>query len=176
MESKLNIDFTEILDWCVLCTNEAYAHMQKAQQQEEQRILLIKSLIEENQLNKNKDKKPENQIRNLLLLQQAKIKSDQYKMDKNEINITRAWCDLLVSSIFSEEISYGLMLRLVENEILTEFEITKLLKDKYNIEKDYEWYSEDFIGCGLDESTDIRIEDVLHICIGRIEKIIGTKI
>ena len=68
------------------------------------------------------------------------------------------------------------MLRLVENEILTEFEITKLLKDKYNIEKDYEWYSEDFIGCGLDESTDIRIEDVLHICIGRIEKIIGTKI
>lgn len=40
MESKLNIDFTEILDWCVLCTNEAYAHMQKAQQQEEQRILL----------------------------------------------------------------------------------------------------------------------------------------
>ena len=97
-------------------------------------------------------------------------------MDKNEINITRIWCDLLVSSAFLEVISYGLMLRLVENEILTESEITKLLEDKYNIEKDYEWYSEDFIGCGLDEPTDIRIEDVLYICIGRIEKIIGTKI
>lgn len=176
MESKLKIDLTEILDWCVLCTNEAYVHMQKAQQKEEQRILLIKSLMEENKLNENNDKKPENQIRKLLLLQKAKIKSGQYKMDKNEIDITRVWCDLLVSSVFSEVISYGLMLRLVENEILTEFEITKLLKDKYNIEKDYEWYSEDFIGCGLDESTDIRIEDVLHICIGRIEKIIGTKI
>lgn len=176
LESKLNIDFTEILDRCVLCTNEAYVHMQEAQQQEEQRILLIKSLMEENKLNENNDKKPENQIRKLLLLQQAKIKSDQYKMDKNEINITRVWCDLLVSSVFSEEISHGLMLRLVENEILTESEITKLLEDKYNIEKDYEWYSEDFIGSGLDEPTDIKIEDVLYICIGRIEKIIGTKI
>lgn len=176
LESKLKIDFTEILDRCVLCTNEAYAHMQEAQQQEEQRILLIKSLMEENKLNENNDKKPENQIRKILLLQQAKIKSDQYEMDKNETNITRVWCDLLVSSVFSEEISYGLMLRLVENEILTESEITKLLEDKYNIEKDYEWYSEDFIGCGLDELTDIKIEDVLYICIGRIEKIIGTKI
>ena len=176
LESKLKIDLTEILDRCVLCTNEAYAHMQKAQQQEEQRILLIKSLMEENKLNENNNEKLENQIRNLLLLQQAKLKSDQYKMDKNETNITRVWCDLLISSVFSEEISYGLMLRLVENEILTESEITKLLEDKYNIEKDYEWYSEDFIGCGLDEPTDIKIEDVLDICTGRIEKIIGAKI
>lgn len=124
LESKLKIDLTEVLNRCVLCTNETYAHMQKAQQQEEQRILLIKSLMEENQLNENNDEKPENQIRNLLLLQQAKIKSNQYKIDKNEINITRVWCELLVSSVFSEEISYGLMLRLVENEILTESEIT----------------------------------------------------
>lgn len=53
---------------------------------------------------------------------------------------------------------------------------TKLLEDKYNIEKDYEWYSEDFFGSGLDEPTDIRIEDVLKLCTGRIEKAIGTKI
>ena len=33
------------------------------------------------------------------------------------------------------------MLRLVENGIVTESEISELLEDKYNIKKDYEWYS-----------------------------------
>ena len=112
----------------------------------------------------------------------AKIKLKKYANKHYEVaeyycaRFQKQQDEEIMKILFSEEISYGLMLRLVENEILTEFEITKLLKDKYNIEKDYEWYSEDFIGCGLDESTDIRIEDVLHICIGRIEKIIGTKI
>lgn len=86
------------------------------------------------------------------------------------------WCDLLISSVFSETISYGLMLRLVENGIVTESEISELLEDKYNIKKDYEWYSEDFMGCELDESTDIRIEDVWELCAERVEKVVGAKI
>lgn len=85
-------------------------------------------------------------------------------------------CDLLISSVFSETISYGLMLRLVENGIVTESEISELLEDKYNIKKDYEWYSEDFMGCELDESTDIRIEDVWELCAERVEKVVGVKI
>lgn len=84
--------------------------------------------------------------------------------------------DLLISSVFSETISYGLMLRLVENGIVTESEISELLEDKYNIKKDYEWYSEDFMGCELDESTDIRIEDVWELCAERVEKVVGAKI
>ena len=84
--------------------------------------------------------------------------------------------DLLISSVFSETISYGLMLRLVENGIVTESEISELLEDKYNIKKDYEWYSEDFMGCELDESTDIRIEDVWELCAERVEKVVGVKI
>lgn len=84
--------------------------------------------------------------------------------------------DLLISSVFSETISYGLMLRLVENGIVTESEISELLEDKYNIEKDYEWYSEEFMGCELDESTDIRIEDVWELCAERVENVIGAKI
>ena len=68
------------------------------------------------------------------------------------------------------------MLRLVENGIVTESEISELLEDKYNIKKDYEWYSEDFMGCELDESTDIRIEDVWELCAERVEKVVGAKI
>ena len=45
-----------------------------------------------------------------------------------------------------------------------------------NIKKDYEWYSEDFMGCELDESTDIRIEDVWELCAERVEKVVGAKI
>lgn len=84
--------------------------------------------------------------------------------------------DLLISSVFSETISYGLMLRLVENGIVTESEISELLEDKYNIKKDYEWYSEEFMGCELDESTDIRIEDVWELCAEWVEKVVGAKI
>ncbi len=97
------------------------------------------------------------------------MESELYKLDEKEINTTKVWCDLLISSVFSEVISYGLMLRLVENEVMTEAEITELLENKYDIVKDYEWYSEDFIGCGGEELTDIRIEDVLELCTGRVE-------
>ena len=68
------------------------------------------------------------------------------------------------------------MLRLVENAIATESEISDLLKDRYHIEKDYEWYSEDFLDCKLDTPTEIRTEDVLSLYAERVEKIIGTKI
>lgn len=70
--------------------------------------------------------------------------------------MTKVWCEVLVTYIFSEEITSWLMSHLVANEILDEFEISDLLRDKYNIQKDYEWYSEDFTGSELDTPTDIR--------------------
>lgn len=173
LESKLDIDFTEMLEQCVLRTKEEYLRIQELNTKEEKRILLIKSLMEESKIDKSNDKEPENKVKNLLLLQKAKIKSDLYEMDEKEIHITKLWCDLLISSIFSEVISYGQMLRLVENDVVTESELTELLKDKYNIEKDYEWYAEDFIGCGLEEDTDIKIEDIWQLYTKRMEKIIG---
>ena len=88
--------------------------------------------------------------------------------------MTKVWCEVLVTYIFSELISYGLMRHLVANEILDEFEISDLLEEKYNIQKDYEWYSEDFIGSELDTPTDIRIDDVFSLCTERVEKIIGA--
>ena len=85
-----------MLDRCVARTNEAYLRIQELQLKEEKRISLVKSLIEENKIDISKDDKTENQIRNLLLLQKAKQKSELYKMDEKEINVTRVWCDLLI--------------------------------------------------------------------------------
>ena len=88
--------------------------------------------------------------------------------------MTKVWCEVLVTYIFSEEITSGLMSHLVANEILDEFEISDLLENKYDIKKDYEWYSEDFLGSELGVSIDIRVEDVVRLCTKRVEKIIGT--
>lgn len=109
LETKLNVDLTEMLDRCVIHTNEAYLRIQELQLKEEKRVSMVKALIEKNKIDISKDDKTENRIRNLLLLQKAKQKSELYKMDEKEINVTRVWCDLFISSVFSETISYGLM-------------------------------------------------------------------
>ena len=77
------------------------------------------SLMEEIEFSKISDEEVENRIKKLLLLQKVKMKTDLYQLDEKEINITKVLCDLLISSVFSEVISYGLMLRLVENKVLT---------------------------------------------------------
>lgn len=180
IEVKLNIDLTEMLDQCVLESNKAYVHMQELQRKEDQRISLINSLMKENNIDECHDDKPETRIRKLILLQKAKLRSDLYDMDEDamekEMNVAKTWCEVLVSSAFSEVISYGLMLRLVENEIATEFEMTDLLQGKYNRKEDYEWYSENFLGCKLDWPTDIRAEDILSLYTKKVEKIIGIKV
>lgn len=180
IELKLNIDLTEMLDQCVLESNKAYMHMQELQRKEEQRILLISSLMEENNIDETNDDKPESRISKLLLLQKAKLMSDLYDVDEDamekEMNVAKTWCEVLASSVFSEVISYGLMLRLVENEIATEFEMTDLLQDHYNRKEDFEWYSENFLGCKLDWPTDIRVEDILSLYAKKVEKIIGTRV
>lgn len=116
-----------------------------------------------------KKENPEDQIKKLLSLQKAK--SD---LSEEEIRVTKVWCDVLITSIFSKAISYGLMLGLIENELLDESEISDLLENKYDIKKDYEWYSEDFLGSELGVPTDIRVEDVFRLCTKCVEKIIGT--
>lgn len=80
---------------------------------------------------------------------------------------------MLASSLFCDVITYGQMQRLFENGLVWESEISKLLEDRYGIKKDYEWYSEDFLGCGLEEETDIRIEDILPLCQVRAKEILG---
>lgn len=55
------------------------------------------------------------------------------------------------------------MLSLVQDDNLEEHDITHLLHDKYNDKRDYEWYSEDFLGSDLSEETIIRVGDILSM-------------
>lgn len=174
IESKLDINLTEMLDQCVKNSKLFCQHMQEAQNKEAQRILAIQSLMKENGIAEDHEQAAEDQIKKLLSLQKAKLNSGSYDLTENEIRVAKVWCDVLITSIFSEAISYGLMLDLVENELLDESEISDLLENKYDIQKDYEWYSEDFLGSELGAPTDIRVEDVFRLCTKRVEKIIET--
>ena len=54
------------------------------------------------------------------------------------------------------------MLSLVQDDILEGFDISDLL-EKYGDKRDYEWYSEDFLGSDLSDETILRINDVLAL-------------
>ena len=51
--------------------------------------------------------------------------------------VAMLWCCLLMTSLFSSTITHSQMLELVENHLLSESEISRLLAS-YDIEKDYE--------------------------------------
>ena len=105
-------------------------------------------------------------------LQNAKIKSLEYEVTKNETLVTNIWCEILILSLLSDVITYNIMKRVVDNKFITEEDITDLLKE-YNIEKDYEWYLEDFLGQDFDEFTDIKINDFLALCEEKFLQILG---
>ena len=113
-----------------------------------------------------------NKVRYLMNLQNAKIKSLEYEVTKNETLVTNIWCEILILSLSSDVITYNIMKRVVDNQFIAEEDITDLLKE-YNIEKDYEWYLEDFLGQDFDEFTDIKINDFLDLCEDKFLKILG---
>lgn len=175
LQTNLGIDLTELLDLCVRKTESAYQRMQEEKQIEAERIAVVRSLLSENWNNVNQEQEVEEKIYGLLRLQKAKWQSPDYELNKKEIGITSAWCDLLISSRFFDTITYGQMRRLIENDLIYESEISELLQDKYHMKEDYEWYNEDFLGCGLDEPTIIKIEDIFSLCEVRVKKAIGIK-
>ena len=176
MENRLHLDLSELLDNCVESSTRESQRLQELQRAEEERRHLIETLMEENRIATDIEDCPEKKVYKLLLIQKAKLGSSLYEMNEDEINTAKVWCDLLISSMFSEVISYGTMLRLVENKLVEESEISDILEDKYDDKRDYEWYSEDFIGCGLDEPTIIKIQDIMEMAEPRVMKIIGTEV
>ena len=88
--------------------------------------------------------------------------------------VAMLWCCLLMTSLFSSTITHSQMLELVENHLLSESEISRLL-ESYDIEKDYEQYSEDFMGCELSYKTEIKINDVFALCVEQVDEILGMK-
>lgn len=173
MQDSLHINLSEMLDECVINSEKTYRHMQEMERQENERVALIQSLpVRGGDIDSRDVVK---KVCYLINLQRAKIKCPEYEVNKQEVHATSLWCELLILSLSADTITNGMMKRAVEDDILSEADITGLLRQKCHVDKDYEWYSEELLGCILDESTDIKIKDFLSLCETRFRKILGIR-
>lgn len=95
-----------------------------------------------------------------ILSLQEKKKSTFYftdeKQKKKECVAAELWCSILIHSLSHEYITYGQMLSLVEDDILTATDISNLL-EFYGEKRDFEWYSEEL--CRQVSFKEHRFED-----------------
>lgn len=166
MQASMYVDLSKMLDECVEKSQETHRHMQDAIKKENERIKLIQSMqLEEEDVTKK--------VSYLISLQRAKNLNTDYHVSKKEILATSMWCEILILGLSSEVITYNIVRRAVENKFITAHDISELLENKYHIEKDYEWYSEGFLGSELDEFTDIKVNDFLDLCENVFTQILG---
>lgn len=173
MQRRLHINLSEMLDECVKNSLKTYQLMQDTEKAESEREALIRSLpVRHSDISsRNLTKK----VSYLMELQKAKVECPDYRVKEQEIRATGMWCELLILSLSTDTVTHGLMKRAVEDDILSEIEVSGLLSGKCRMEKDYEQYCEEHLGCSEDELTDIPIRDFLGLCEGRFREILGIK-
>lgn len=169
LENKSHQDLSYLLDNCVIRSQKEYQHFIEEQTKEKKRLELVENLNLEDHQNVEK-------VKYLLQLQLAKSKSNNYDLSNEEIKATNFLCELLIVQLSSQKLPYHLMKRAVENKYVEDSDITKLLKEKYEMKQDYEWYDEDFIGCDLDILTCIQVNDLLELCLDKICKTLAIDI
>ncbi len=128
MQTRLRIDLSELLDECVENSRKTYQHMQDAQRRESERAALIRSLPVRHADISSRDSG--RKVDYLMSLQKAKVRCQGYEVRLQEIQATGMWCELLVLSLSTDMITYGLMRRAVEDDILSGIEISGLLRDQ----------------------------------------------
>ena len=173
MQARLHINLTEVLDECVKNSLKTYQHMQDTEKAEGERAALIRSLSVRHSDIASRD--PVKKVCYLMSLQRAKMKCPEYRISRQETQATSIWCELLILGLSADMITSGLLKRAVEDDILSEIDVSGLLRGRRHVEKDYEEYLEEISGFALDEPTDIPIQDFLGLCEGRLREIIGIK-
>lgn len=169
LQALLGVDLTELPESCAQKTERVHCRIQE-------RTASVRSLMQKHGISEGRDgQDSEEQIRNILMLQKAKRDSPDYELEEREIHAAALWCELLMSEMFSETITRGQMLRLVQLRLAEERELSDLLKNNYGRMEDYEWYSESLLCCGLDDCTVIKTSDILALCAPRLEEILGMK-
>lgn len=173
MQSRLHINLSELLDECVKNSLKTYRYMQDAEKEESERAAMIQALPVRHGDIASSD--PIKKACYLMSLQRAKVKCPDYSVRKQEIQAVSIWCELLALSLSADMITTGLLKRSVEDDILSEIDVSGLFRDKYSVEKDYERYLREVSGCALDEPTDIPIADFLELCEPRLREVLGIK-
>ncbi|MBR6925022.1 MAG: hypothetical protein IKH50_10870 [Oscillospiraceae bacterium] len=114
-------------------------------------------------------------VQRLLWIQKSKKERGYFEnkqKEKEEIHATELLCSILIHSLYSDFINQAQMQSLIEEDILSECEISKIL-ESYGDRRDYEWYSEDFLGSELSVDTILKISDILNIAEPVFRKVLA---
>lgn len=149
------------LDHCQKCSEVKMNEIMESEKKEKERKQQIKSM----ELKENENA---GHVAKLMKLLVAKKEETKYKLSQQEIAATRLWCDLLIESLTSDYMSCGTMIYAVQSGIIGEEEMSDLIAEseieyepgKY---KDYDWYSQDFMGDWMGTETEIKIKDFFRL-------------
>lgn len=166
MQQNLRLDLSYLLDKSLEETNRLYQLILEEKQKEKECLKFINNLKLEESTNIKK-------VQYLMKLQHSKIQAKEYVQSKDEILATNFLCELFISQISSPDIPSHLLKRAVENEYVSESDISNLLENKYHCEEDYESYEEVLRSCELDMFTCIKTDDLLELCLDELLKILG---
>ena len=96
-------------------------------------------------------------------------------ISKDQGELIWLWISLLSRLLRDMNITYAQMMMLVQEGIMEEHEFSALLKS-HNDKRDFEWYSEDFMGCDLNDDTMLTAAEITEIVEERFKDKIRPQI
>ena len=172
LEQKYGLNLSDMLDHAVWNSEYEFERLLPERNAKERRQKMVGEILDNYTGNVDS---PFDKIRMLLYVEEHKKadnNSDQKSNTEKEQKALLLWISILVRSIFSKYITHGQMLSLVQDRFLDESDIGDLL-EKYGDERDYEWYSESFLGNDLSDKTILLIDDILALAEPKFRDILG---
>lgn len=172
LEQKYGLNLSDMLDHAVWNSEYEFERLLPERNAKERRQKMVGEILDNYTGNVDS---PFDKIRMLLYVEEHKKadnNSDQKSNTEKEQKALLLWISILVRSIFSKYITHGQMLSLVQDRFLDESDISDLL-EKYGDERDYEWYSESFLGNDLSDKTILLIDDILALAEPKFRDILG---
>lgn len=164
---------SEWLDNCQKRSEEKMKELMEYEKHNEERKEQVKAM-------ELKDNENADHVMRLMKLLVAKRDSEGYELNQQEISATKLLCDLLIENLTSDYMSCGSMSYAVESGLVSEREMSNLIiESKIEYEpgryKDYDWYSQDFLGDWPGAETEIKIKDFFRMFESDLTEVIEGK-
>ena len=161
LRKDFNVNPTEILMTAVKNTVDKMKEMEKENEKKKKRCDIVEKIMEGAPL----PEETEARISAILRIRKGKSEeASSYMFTAAELDrearASQLWCGILTAGEFNEFIPFYLLKALVQERFIDESDAGKLLRDN-GIKKDWEWYSEDFLGSKLMDTTDVSVSSVL---------------
>lgn len=164
MCEKIDLDNELSSDWldrCQKCSEVKMSEIMERERKEQERKRQVNNM-------ELKDNENADHVMKLMKLLAAKNEAAEYELNEQEIAATRLWYDLLIKELTSEYMSCGTMFYAVQSGIIGGGEMSDLIAEsKIEYEpghyKDYDWYSQDFMGDWPGMETKIKIKNFFRL-------------